>query len=230
MTGIQLSTRLERVKKYITDQINAFADIGSDHAYLPCQVCLEHPNIKAIAGEVNQGPYQAAVTQVQKENLQDRIDVRLGDGLNVIAPNEVECVTIAGMGGTLITSILENGLDRLEGANRLILQPNIDASSIRQFAIHHQYEIINEEILSEDGYIYEIIVLEPTSSPIEYTAKEVYLGPKILENKNQAFASKWRKVYDKKKSIIKQMKQAKEPDQSKIEKFEQQLEWIEEEL
>src|SRR5699024_5431496 len=53
------SKRLTAIAKYITDD-SIFADIGSDHAYLPCFVCLNNPSIQAIAGEVQKGPYENA--------------------------------------------------------------------------------------------------------------------------------------------------------------------------
>ncbi|WP_017186991.1 tRNA (adenine(22)-N(1))-methyltransferase [Alkalibacillus haloalkaliphilus] len=230
MKEFELSKRLEQVKQMIPEDISCVADIGSDHAYLPCKVCLEQPNVKAIAGEVNEGPYFAAVKQVEAMELSRRIDVRLGDGLNVLSPEEVDCVTIAGMGGTLITNILRNGINKLSKVKALVLQPNIDASSIREFAIEQQYDIVSEDVIEEDGYIYEIVVLEPADDGISYSDKEIYLGPIMLQSKNEAFYKKWRHVFKKKQSIITQMKQASEPNYEKINQFEQQLMWIKEEV
>ncbi|GAA0457655.1 class I SAM-dependent methyltransferase [Alkalibacillus silvisoli] len=230
MQEIGLSKRLNKVKDMIPHEVQTFADIGSDHAYLPCQVCLERPNVFAIAGEVNEGPYHAAVHQVESAQLTERIDVRLGDGLQILENREVDCITIAGMGGSLITNILKQGMHVLEGVKTLVLQPNIDASSIRQFAIDYQYEIINEDVILEDGYIYELVVLTPSDTSVDYTGKQIYLGPVMLQSKNKAFYQKWKQVYYKKKSIIEQMKQAKQPNELKIKEFKQQIQWIEEEV
>ncbi|WP_175615657.1 tRNA (adenine(22)-N(1))-methyltransferase [Piscibacillus halophilus] len=230
MTTIKLSKRLEKVAGYIPPETNVFADIGSDHAYLPCYVCLTHSSVKAIAGEVNVGPLEAAINQVKKYDLSNRIDVRLGNGLEVINPGEVDCIVIAGMGGTLITSILENGLSKLTSIKRLVLQPNIDAQSIREFAVKHQYEIIEEEILDEDGYIYEILVLESSSKAIHYSSKELYLGPILLQTKGEVFIRKWSGVLHKKERIIQQMKQSSNVQASKLNEFIQQTQWIKEEI
>src|SRR5690606_28479720 len=107
MNAQKLSKRLETVASFVpTGAI--VADIGSDHAYLPCY--LVHQNIvnKAVAGEVVKGPYESALRQVKLEGLEDKVIVRLADGLQAIEDNDqVDTITIAGMGGPLIVSILE---------------------------------------------------------------------------------------------------------------------------
>src|SRR5690625_4710618 len=164
MNELKLSKRLNALVNYIPDDTKRFADIGTDHAYLPCYVCLKDQFVQAIASDVAIGPYEQALQQIKSLNLQDRIDVRLGDGLSTLEEDEVDCIIIAGMGGSLMKSILEKGINKLNRVKRLILQPNIDAKSIREFALNFQYEIIAEQILKDDGHIYEIIVLEKKSS------------------------------------------------------------------
>ncbi len=202
MTKINLSKRLMTVANYIPKDTKVLADIGSDHAYLPCYVCLKHEHVNAIAGEVNGGPFESAQQQVNQIGLKGQIDVRLGDGLDILKEGEADTIVIAGMGGSLITSILDNGRSKLSNVKRLILQPNIDAQSVRSFAKNYNFKIVEEEILDEEGYIYEIVVLEPDNQSTQYTPKELYLGPILLLKKPDAFYRKWENVLHKKEKLL----------------------------
>ncbi|MGQ0416319.1 tRNA (adenine(22)-N(1))-methyltransferase TrmK, partial [Bacillus sp. HC-TM] len=136
MNEVKLSKRLEEVVREIPVG-STVADIGSDHAYLPCYTIINNIATKAVAGEVVDGPFRSAQATVAESGLQDKVDVRKGNGLAVIAPGEVDVITVAGMGGALIRDILESGKEKLEGVTRLILQPNIAAHHIREWFIEN---------------------------------------------------------------------------------------------
>ncbi|MBK3493310.1 tRNA (adenine-N(1))-methyltransferase [Viridibacillus sp. YIM B01967] len=194
MNAQKLSKRLESVAKFVP-QDAIIADIGSDHAYLPCY--LVHNNIakSAIAGEVVKGPYESACQEVQKEQLTTKITVRLADGLAAIEPEDgVTAITIAGMGGPLIATILEKHPEVLKGVERLILQPNIHAKVIREWALQNSWKIIDEVILSEDDKIYEILVLEP--GDMHLSEIEQLLGPVLQQQHSEVFQSKWTREID----------------------------------
>lgn len=186
---MRLSERLITVASFV-EQGAIVADIGSDHAYLPCYLVKKGIIQKAIAGEVAAGPFDSALRNVKREGLEGTIIIRLADGLLAIEGNDgVDTVTIAGMGGTLIATILESGKDRLATVNRIITQPNIHARAIREWAITNNWTIIKEKILKEDGKIYEVIVLERGKA--FYNELELLLGPFLLKEKNVAFLEKW---------------------------------------
>ena len=189
MNAQKLSKRLETVAKFVpTGAI--VADIGSDHAYLPCYLIHKGIASYAVAGEVVKGPYESAVGQVQKEGLSEKIKVRLANGLAAVEKDDhIDTVTIAGMGGPLIVSILEKHPEKLLGVTRLILQPNIHAKVIREWALTHNWAILDEEILEEDDKIYEILVLQ--RSQMKLTELEILVGPKLMQRKSATFIKKW---------------------------------------
>lgn len=191
MNAQKLSKRLEAVASFVPTGA-VLADIGSDHAYLPCYLVHKEVISRAIAGEVVKGPYESAVRQVRTEGLTENITVRLADGLAAVHPNDkVDTVTIAGMGGPLIVSILEKHPEALENVTRLVLQPNIHAKVIREWALQNGWAILNEEILEEDSKVYEILVLQRGEETL--TEAEILLGKQLIAAKSEVFVEKWTK-------------------------------------
>ncbi|MBY6035458.1 tRNA (adenine(22)-N(1))-methyltransferase TrmK [Fictibacillus nanhaiensis] len=206
MNSEKLSKRLETVASYVPKG-SILADIGSDHAYLPCYLGIKKTINKAIAGEITEGPFLSAKEQVLLDGLSDVIEVRKGDGLSVLQEDEAEVVTICGMGGSLITSILEKGKNKLGAAKRLILQPNVGAKTVRKWLLKENWVLVAEEILKEDGKIYEVLVADrtgdqPYSNNVE---AELLLGPFLINNQNQAFKEKWTGEVNQWNAILTQM-------------------------
>ena len=232
----QLSKRLEAIASFIHED-SLFADIGSDHAYLPCYVCLQYPDVQAIAGEVNEGPWKRAKETVSHFSLTDRIDVRLGNGLDILTKHDkIDTVVIAGMGGSLITNILTSGLEKLAQVNRVIAQPNNHAYAVRRFLALYHYDIINELIIEENGHIYELIISEKSqwtsqqAITTDAKQKEWLFGPILMKQKSTTFFKKWKAESNKLQHIIQQMKRAKVQDNDKIARLEKRLDWIKEVL
>ncbi|WP_462412245.1 tRNA (adenine(22)-N(1))-methyltransferase [Neobacillus sp. Marseille-QA0830] len=234
MNSDKLSARLEAVATYVPSGAR-MADIGSDHAYLPCYLAKTKGIPFAVAGEVVEGPFQSAQRNVLAEGLSDTISVRMGDGLEVISPGEVDCITIAGMGGALIASILEKGKDKLDSVTRMILQPNISAEIIRKWLLENKWELIEEEILEEDGKIYEILVAEKGDPLRPYREnKEVGLlmGPYLLKNPSSAFRKKWTGEIRNWQRILGQIDQAAQTEETmkKAQELERKNQLVEEAL
>ena len=230
MNHTELSKRLETVGRFVPEAAR-LADIGSDHAYLPVALMLKGKIEFAVAGEVVKGPFESAKRQVMKNGLSERIEVRLANGLDAIErQDQINAITIAGMGGSLIRDILESGRQnqRLSGEERLILQPNIGEKTLRTWLKENNYQIIAEEILEENKKIYEIIVAEKKEQPIDYSEKELMFGPFLLEEKNAAFSAKWQRELKQREVILEQLKNASE--QNRYETIQQEVEWIKEVL
>ncbi|MCM3179921.1 tRNA (adenine(22)-N(1))-methyltransferase [Cytobacillus horneckiae] len=230
MNTDRLSQRLEAVANYIPKGYR-LADIGSDHAYLPCYAVKNGMVPSAIAGEVVEGPYQSAKGQVAEEGLTDVIAVRKGDGLGVLSVGEVDVVTIAGMGGALIASILENGKTKLEKVQRLILQPNISAISIRTWLRNNGWELIAENMVEEDEKIYEILVAErgEVDKPYGNLQEGLLLGPFLMKEQPAPFKKKWQREMTNWKRILTQIEKAEKNAENvkKIEELQQKIRLVE---
>lgn len=186
-----ISKRLELVASFVS-QGAVLLDVGSDHAYLPIEL-VERGQIKsAIAGEVVEGPYKSAVKNVESHNLKERIQVRLANGLAAFEEaDQVSVITIAGMGGRLIATILKEGLEKLANVERLILQPNNREDDLRIWLQANGFQIVAESILEEEGKFYEILVVE--SGQMKLSASDVRFGPFLSKEVSPVFVQKWQK-------------------------------------
>lgn len=157
---MELSLRLKAIADFVPKE-SRLADIGTDHAYLLIYL-LKHKLVNfAIGGELNQGPFYSASKSVREAGLSESIDIRLGNGLEVVKPFEIDIVTIAGMGGGTIIDILEARPQLVSSLNRMILQPMIGSEMLRKWLTDHSWVVIDEVLVKDEGRIYEVIVSEP---------------------------------------------------------------------
>lgn len=220
MNSEKLSNRLMVVASFVESGA-VVADIGSDHAYLPCFLVNDGKINKAIAGEVVKGPYESAVKNVKKNGLDNAITVRLANGLHAIQKADaVDTVTIAGMGGPLIASILEEGSSQLQTVSRIIAQPNIHALAIRQWAIKNNWKLVDEEIIKEDHKIYEVLVLERGDA--SYNEAEMLVGPFLAKKRSSVFLEKWERELVEWQRIVQELQQAGESSNILMKKRELQ--------
>ena len=219
---IELGERLTRVASFVPNG-SKVCDVGSDHAYLPVYLIQNDQISCAIAGEVVEGPFLSAKQTVRDYRMEDCIEVRLGDGLQILSKeDEVTAVTICGMGGELISRILEAGYSgsHLNGRERLILQPNVAEHFVREWLMNHSYQIVDETVVSDNHRLYEIIVAEPVGKRVEYTELELKYGPILLQQPSELSVAKWTRMNRKNKEILEQLQKSKTPQLEKVEQFE----------
>ena len=210
MDYTHLSKRLHRVGEFVPEG-SILADIGSDHAYLPAYLVLNKRIESAIAGEVVEGPFQSAKNLVAELNLTSSIQVRKGDGLDVLnLADEVDAISICGMGGTLIKDILDRGYknNRLSGNEVLLLQPNVGEKTLRTWLMEYSYIIIEEDIVRENEKTYEIIIAKKAEKIETLSEKELMFGPKLLNERNDIFKNKWCHELKQLENISKQLEKS----------------------
>ena len=219
---IELGERLRRVASFVPNG-SKVCDVGSDHAYLPVYLIQKDQITCAIAGEVVEGPYLSAKQNVRDYRMENRLEVRLGDGLQILSKeDDITAVTICGMGGELISRILEAGYKggHLNGRERLILQPNVAEHFVREWLMNHSYHIVEETVVEDNHRLYEIIVAEPVDKRVEYTELELKYGPILLKESSELSVAKWNWLNRKNKEILEQLQKSKTPQHEKIEQFE----------
>ena len=148
------SRRIEQVLHYLEPD-ERVADIGCDHGYVLIHGALEGKISKGIGVEVNQGPYLQALENIEAFGVEEQIELRLGNGLQPIAPGEADVCVIGGMGGRLIRQILENNPATTSSFRKLILQPMNGEVKLRSWLLDNGWKLVREEILVMDElYLY----------------------------------------------------------------------------
>ena len=182
---VQLSERLTAIAEMVTEG-NRLVDVGCDHGYLPVYLMLQHKIPRAIATDVGKGPLTRAQEHIAQYHMEAYIETRLCNGLSEIRSGEGDTLVIAGMGGPLMERILSEGRHALPGFQELILQPQSDIPHFRRFVMQNGYQIIQEEMILEDGKFYPIMKAVPYEGerPAVWSRAEEMFGRLLLERKH----------------------------------------------
>ena len=154
-TQLHLTPRLQKVANWVP-QGSKLCDVGTDHAYLPAHLLLKGWIPSAIASDIRPGPLERAARTRSKYGLENQLDLRLCPGLEAVAPHEVETVSICGMGGEMISGILEKA-PWTQTKTVLLLQPMRSQPELRRWLWEHGYCIEAEEIVREEQRWYTVM-------------------------------------------------------------------------
>lgn len=192
---MKLDSRLMAIANLVRKD-KVFADIGTDHAYLPVYLVEKGIINRAIAADLRVGPLDNAKETVVSYNLTDKIELRLSDGLDNFSKNEVQEVAVAGMGGLLISSFIER-TDWLKSSDiHLILQPMTHIEELRKTLFDNGF-IIDNEIVAEDGdKLYIIISAYYCGDATAYTDLDLIVG-RLPFNKDDLSKKYLAKIYTK---------------------------------
>jgi len=156
----QLSKRLQAVVSMVTPGLRV-ADVGCDHAYVSIYLIEHGIASECLAMDVNEGPLQRAQKNIQTHRLTDRIQTRLGSGLEQAKPGEVDAVLMAGMGGILVRDLLEGSREISQSLQEWILQPQSDIDLVRRYIRENGFRIVEEDMVLEDGKYYPMFRAVP---------------------------------------------------------------------
>lgn len=212
----------------MVDNGDRIADIGTDHAYLPIELIKSGKITYAIASDIAKGPLDNAKKDVQEASLENQIDIRLGAGLSTVSvQDQIDTVIIAGMGGKLITQILDDAWQNKLRFKSLVLEPNVGECGVRKWLTEHSYKITAEQIIAESGHIYELIKAIKSQKKSNLSAAELYFGPFLLREKNNIFKQKWRGQLKYHQSLLTNLNKAKNKDLVHIQQVEHEIKMIE---
>lgn len=151
-----MNARLSLIASLIPQGIG-FADVGTDHGYLPAYMAQNGYSGRIIASDIKSAPLSTAVATAREAGVEDKISFRLCDGLDAIEPNEVDTLVIAGMGGDTISGILDNAEWCMDSRFTLLLQPMTKSEILRYWLVNNGFEITGEYLLRDGRELYQLI-------------------------------------------------------------------------
>ncbi len=178
MRDLELTPRL----RFLADRVPSgarLADVGTDHAYLPVWLRLHGRVVSAIACDLREGPLSRARETGQTWGV-DGVEYRLGNGLEVVSPEEADTIVIAGMGGENIAAILSRAPWTAGGGHTLLLQPQSKAEVLRGFLAENGYVIRREALVEDRGTLYP--VMEAGGGKMSLTLGQLYGGAALLHD------------------------------------------------
>ena len=159
----QLPKRLETIIERLPAS-GCLADIGCDHAYVAIEAVRRGKATRALACDVRKGPLQQAAEHILCAGLAGKIETRLSDGLEKVAPGEADTVVVAGMGGPLMERILQG---RLEDFRHFVLSPQSEIPHFRRFLLAEGMQIDGETMLIDEGKYYVILNVSKRAAATE---------------------------------------------------------------
>lgn len=186
---MELSNRLRAVANMVTKG-NVVCDVGCDHGYIPIYLIKEKRSPHVIAMDINEGPLLRAKEHIAKYHMESYIETRLSDGVAKLQIGEARSLVVAGMGGRLMEKILQEGEEKTQAMQELILQPQSEIEHFRQFLRAHDYGILEENMILEEDKFYPMM-------RVAYGKKDVFVenceikqnladkfGGLLLQNRN----------------------------------------------
>lgn len=162
---VKLSNRLEAIAQMV-GKGKVACDLGCDHGFVSIYLIQQGICPSVLAMDVRTGPLSQAKVHVMEAGLEDRIEVRLSDGLENYIEGEAQSLILAGMGGRLMMRILAN--KKAETFEELILSPQSELCAFRRFIREQGWETIAENLIYEDGKYYPVMKVFPSGKAALY--------------------------------------------------------------
>ena len=107
-----------------------------------------------LYADIRKMPLENAAKSVGKYGMQDKIELRLSDGLQSFGPDDADEFVFAGMGGTLIAEKLWETQWIKDPKYHFVFQPQSRAEDLRRYLYENGFEIETEIATHEGRRIY----------------------------------------------------------------------------
>ena len=178
------------------------ADIGTDHAFLPCHLLRAGICQHMIAADVSPKALERARENLTRQRVIDRAEVVLADGLEAVT-RRCGCISVMGMGGELMANILHKGQNKLQDAV-LVLGAHTELHLVREAIQDVGYHIVQEQLCKAAGRFY--VFWRAEAGAVEMSPKEIRYGNLLWHTKNPLLAdyAAWRRrvLQDRERGLL----------------------------
>ncbi len=183
--------------KMVADMVrrgSRIADIGTDHGYLPAWLVKSGKCSGGVAADLRKSPLENAAETLRIYGVEDKVSLRLSDGLDSVSDDEYDDVVLAGMGGTLISEILRRNSDIKDKSKRIIVQPNSHSEDVRKFFCENGFRILTENACVDDRRDYLAFCAEYTDENKNKNSLYYYLGCHPIDGNEASLRIAKRKI------------------------------------
>ena len=170
---VRLSARLSACASLVNDCAR-LCDVGCDHGYVPVALVLSGKIKSAVACDINEGPLASCKRLVDDYDLGDSINCVLSDGLQNVSGEDIDDILLAGMGGELISDILERCPYAKE--KHIIINAMTHPELSRKWLYDNGFKIINDLIVPDGRHHYSVLDAVYTGEIMAYTEADCFLG------------------------------------------------------
>lgn len=209
---INISERLKAISNLVPDN-SYIADIGCDHALLDIYLYQTKKNVKLIASDINKNALSGAIKNIKKNNLEDKIQVVVSDGLKNLCPYKIDTIIISGLGSTTIINILKK--EYLSNIKNIIISSHNHPEEVRKHLQKLNF-CLKEEVVIKDNNIYYIL-LKYKKGKESLTENEILYGPHILKQRNKIDTDYLINILQKKQKLLLMLPKGEKKDKIKAE-------------
>lgn len=141
--------------------------------------------------------------------LVNNMELRMGSGLTPVKEHEADVIVLAGMGGILITELIQESINVAKKANCILIQPMTHQELIRPFLWENGFEIIDESLTCEGKKLYLVILTRYTGIRCENRERIRDLIGDILIKKRSVIKGLGKRPYKETKKAVNGLKSAK---------------------
>lgn len=161
---IRLDARL-RCAFDLLQGASTVADIGCDHGKLSAALLMEGGCARVIAGDISPDCLEKASRIFRRCALEDRAQVRLGSGLEIVSPGECDAAAILGMGGELIAELLQASPHVAQRLDKLVLQPMSGIEELRQWLYENRWHVMADRLITVGRRWYQLLSVQKGDRP-----------------------------------------------------------------